>query len=102
MYPIQTAFSIVSPFSHTKEELELQDCGLLFALKNTGFKSQLYQVLAGKIRGDYITHYTMASTHVEAEKNNLHNTSAVFEQKLGLLSMRNYVCGRAENSKSAC
>lgn len=100
MYPIQTAFSTSSPFSHTKYELELQDCGLLFALKNTGFKSQLYHVPAGKIRGDYITRYTMASTHVEAEKNTLYNTSAVCEQTLCL--MRNYMWGRAENSNSAC
>lgn len=77
MYPIQTAFSTSSPFSHTKDELELQDCGLLFALKHTGFNSQLHHVPAGKTRSDCITPYTMASTHVEAEKNTLHTTQVL-------------------------
>lgn len=46
-------------------------------LGHTKFKSQFYHVLACKTWGDDIIPFIMASTHVEAQKNTLHNKNAV-------------------------
>jgi hypothetical protein len=54
MYPVQNSFLLQTHFPLTKCELDIEDCGLGFALRHTKFESQLYHVLACMMWGDYI------------------------------------------------